>query len=301
MNHRVSVIGTGRMGSALATALNNKGFSTTVWNRTSSKTAALARLGVRVAESLKAAALASDVVIVSISDYQTTQQLLHDPDVAAALGGKILVQLTSGIPEEAEHMQSWAKQYEISYLDGAIMSYPSGIGAPECTIFYSGPQEVFNRVKSVLMALAGNTLYVGTAIGHASALDLSGLTFVLGAMFGFVQGYIISEAEGLPPEVFTGSIKGMLPVMGEILEAISSRIQKKDYAGSEATLEAWSIGPKELIEWSKDRRMDRRIADAQIDLFEQAIKAGQGQADFAYFYEIFNRNTGKKSQVETCS
>ena len=290
MNHKVSVIGTGRMGSALATALHNKGFSTTVWNRTSSKTVPLARLGLRVAESLKAAALASDVIIVNVSDYRTAQQLLQDSDVASALVGKILVQLTSGIPQEARDMESWAGQHEISYLDGAIMSYPSGIGTPECTIFYSGPEEVFSRVKPVLMALGGNTLFVGAAIGHTSALDLSVLTFVLGAMFGFVQGYIVSEAEGIPPEAFIGSIKGWLPATGMILEAISTRIQKKDYAGTEATLEAWSIGPKELIEWSKGRRMDRRIADAQISLFELAIKAGQGQADFAYLYEIFRRN-----------
>jgi 3-hydroxyisobutyrate dehydrogenase-like beta-hydroxyacid dehydrogenase len=101
MNHEVGVIGTGRMGSALATALHNKGFSTTVWNRTSSKTVALARLGLRVAQSLKAAALASGVIIVNVSDYSTTQQLLQDPGVASALAGKILVQLSSGTPQEA--------------------------------------------------------------------------------------------------------------------------------------------------------------------------------------------------------
>jgi 3-hydroxyisobutyrate dehydrogenase-like beta-hydroxyacid dehydrogenase len=188
MNHGVSLIGTGRMGSALATALHNKGFSTTVWNRTSAKTVHQARLGLRVAESLKAAALASDVIIVNVSDDRTAQQLLQDPGVASALAGKILVQLTSSIPQEAREMESWAGQHGIFYLDGAIMSYPSGIGAPECTIFYSGPEEVFNRVKRVLMALGGNTLFVGPAIGHASALDLSALTFVLGAMFGFVRG-----------------------------------------------------------------------------------------------------------------
>lgn len=88
------------------------------------------------------------------------------------------------------------------------MSYPSGIGAPECTILYSGPEEVFNRVKPILMALGGNTLFVGTAIGHASALDLSALTFVLGAMLGFVQGYIVSETEGLSP----GSIHGIYQI-----------------------------------------------------------------------------------------
>ncbi len=278
------------MGSALANALHNKGLSTTVWNRTSSKTVALAQLGLRVAESLKAAALASDVIIVNVSDYSTAQQMLQDPGVTTVLAGKILVQLSSGTPQEARHMESWAKQHEISYLDGAIMSYPSGIGAPECTILYSGPEELFNRVKPVLLAMGGNTLFVGTAIGNASALDISCLTFVLGAMFGFVQGYIVSEAEGLPPEAFVGSVKGLLPIMGPILEAISARIQTKNYVGNEASLEAWSIGPKELIDWSKDRRMDRRIADAQMGLFEQAFKAGQRQADFAYFYEIFRKN-----------
>lgn len=208
------------------------------------------------------------MIIVNVSDYSTTQQLLQDPGVTSALAGKILVQLSSGTPQEARHLESWTRLHEISYLDGAIMSYPSGIGTPQCTIIYSGPEEVFNRVKPVLMALGGNAMFVGTAIGHASALDISCLTFVLGAMFGFVQGYIVSEAEGLPAEAFTGSVKGLLPVMGEILEAISSRIQRKDYAGNEATLETWSIGPKELIDWSKDRRMDRRMADAQIGLFE---------------------------------
>ena len=131
MSHEVTVIGTGRMGSALATALYKKGFSTTVWNRTSSKTIALARQGIRVAQSLKAAAMMSDVIIVNVSDYSTTQQLLQDPGVASALAGRVLVQLSSGTPQEARHMESWAKQHGIAYLDGAIMSYPNGIGAPQ--------------------------------------------------------------------------------------------------------------------------------------------------------------------------
>src|SRR5262245_55155592 len=116
MNHKVSVIGTGRMGSALATALHNKGFSTTVWNRSSSKTEALARLGLSVAPSLAAAALESDVTVVNVSDYSATQQLLQVPGVVAALAGKVMVQLSSGIPQEARHMESWARQHDISYL-----------------------------------------------------------------------------------------------------------------------------------------------------------------------------------------
>jgi 3-hydroxyisobutyrate dehydrogenase-like beta-hydroxyacid dehydrogenase len=216
--------------------------------------------------------------------------LLHAPDVASALLGKTLVQLSSGTPQEARRMESWAMQRKISYLDGAIMSYPSGIGTPECTIFYSGAEESFARVKPLLLALGGNPMFVGTAIGHACALDLAGLTFVLGAMFGFVQGCVVSDYEGLPAGVFAQSIQALLPAVGGILEAMAARIPKKDYSGDEATLEAWSIGPKELIEWAKDRRMELSIANAQMSLFEKAFKAGQGQADFSYLYEVFKKN-----------
>jgi glutamyl-tRNA reductase len=55
MSNSVVVIGAGRMGSALATALFHKGFSTTVWNRTGAKTEGLAKLGVRVAKSVEEA------------------------------------------------------------------------------------------------------------------------------------------------------------------------------------------------------------------------------------------------------
>jgi len=115
----VSVVGTGRMGSALATALFKVGFPTRVWNRTAAKTEPLARLGLRVAQKLEAA-MAVDVVIVNVSDYHTTIELLKTPQVATALAGKTIVQLTTGTPQEARQMESWAIQNQTHYLDGAI-------------------------------------------------------------------------------------------------------------------------------------------------------------------------------------
>ena len=151
MNQRVAVIGTGRMGSALAAALMNKGFVTTVWNRTVAKTEPLSGLGVRIANIAEAVGDA-DVVIVNVNNYDSTMQLLRRPEMESALRGKILVQLSSGTPDEARGMQSWARPLAIEYLDGAIMSYPVGIGKPEGTVLYSGSEQLFEHVKPVLLA-----------------------------------------------------------------------------------------------------------------------------------------------------
>jgi 3-hydroxyisobutyrate dehydrogenase-like beta-hydroxyacid dehydrogenase len=60
------------MGSALAMALFHKGFGTTVWNRTASKTEALCRLGLSAAHRLPEAVREADIVVISLSDYPST-------------------------------------------------------------------------------------------------------------------------------------------------------------------------------------------------------------------------------------
>ena len=108
MNYNVTVIGAGRMGSALATVLFHQGFATTVWNRTGAKTKVLSRLGLSVAQSVEESVREADIVVVSVSDYSSTRQLLRQPDIETALRGKIVVQLSSGTPKEAREMDSWA-------------------------------------------------------------------------------------------------------------------------------------------------------------------------------------------------
>jgi 3-hydroxyisobutyrate dehydrogenase-like beta-hydroxyacid dehydrogenase len=161
MNRKVAVIGTGRMGAALATALLNKGFATTVWNRTAVKTEPLSRLGVHVAKDILEAVGQADVVIVNINSYESTTQLLWRPEIESALRSKILVQLSTGTPDEARKMRSWAQPLGIEYLDGAIMSWPVAIGKPEGTVLYSGSEELFNRAKLVLLAFGDNAMFVG--------------------------------------------------------------------------------------------------------------------------------------------
>jgi len=114
MNQKVAVIGAGRMGSALAAALYKKGFDTTVWNRTSSKMEPLSRLGLRVAPSLQEAIGNAEIVIVSLNNYESLNQLVRPPAIESALRGKVLVQLSSGTPDEAREMDPGRDHAELT-------------------------------------------------------------------------------------------------------------------------------------------------------------------------------------------
>jgi 3-hydroxyisobutyrate dehydrogenase-like beta-hydroxyacid dehydrogenase len=75
MSQSVAVIGAGRMGTALATALFNKGFATTVWNRTPANAEPMSRIGVRIAPSVLDAVVHADVVIVNITNYEANSSI----------------------------------------------------------------------------------------------------------------------------------------------------------------------------------------------------------------------------------
>jgi 3-hydroxyisobutyrate dehydrogenase-like beta-hydroxyacid dehydrogenase len=293
MDQKVTVIGTGRMGSALASALFKKGFNTTVWNRTAAKTEALSQLGLRVAHSVVEAVKEAQVVIVSLRDYNSTLQLLQHPEIEPRLHGKILVQLSSGTPMEARAMQSWTQRCGIRYLDGAIWSFPIGIGTPACLILYSGPEEYFNCSKQVLRAFGENAVWVGPEIGQAPALDYAVAgAFVPYSMFGFLQGYVLCEAENIPPAMYMQFVKDSMSILDGYLGGLFEKIQNKDYAGDQGTLEAWYNAPRGLISCGKEHGTDHSIADAQLSLMDRAIKSGNGQADFAYLYEVLKKSSG---------
>ena len=296
MNQKVAVIGAGRMGSALAAALYKKGFDTTVWNRTSSKMEPLSRLGLRVAPSLQEAIGNAEIVIVSLNNYESLNQLVRPPATESALRGKVLVQLSSGTPDEAREMESWARPRGIDYLDGAILNYPVDIGKPQGTVLYSGSDELFNRLKPVLLAFGDNAMFVGKEIGQASATDIACLSFCMGAFLGFLHGYIVYEAENLPVAGYLQVVKTLMPAMEAALADLCEKIKTKDYGNTQASLEntqasleTWAVAPRELIAWCEKHRVNHTFADPQLRLIERAAKAGKGQSDFAYLYEVLKQ------------
>ncbi len=125
---KVSVLGLGRMGSALATALVGEGCEVTVWNRTP-KSLPNAKSVATPEEAFEA-----DVVVTCLPTYEVQQPLLTK-DI------KKLVNLTSGTPEQARATAKWASDNGVEYVDGVIMTVPQQIGTPQARILFSGSSE----------------------------------------------------------------------------------------------------------------------------------------------------------------
>ncbi|NTX55531.1 NAD(P)-dependent oxidoreductase [Myxococcus sp. CA039A] len=284
MKPNISVIGAGRMGSALIKAFLRSGHVTTVWNRTRVRCEPLAALGARIAESVRDAVHAADIVVVNVNDYDTSDHLLRQDEVTRALRGKLLVQLTSGSPALAREQADWAARHGIDYLDGAIMGTPDFIGQPEGTLLYAGPSALFEKHRSTLLALGGNPQHVGENVGHASALDSALLVHMWGSLFGVLQAVAICRAEKLPLETLATFDKALAPVVDGAVADVFARVQRDSLGADEetlATLETHNVAFQHLLDLCKERGIHDGIPRAMDALIQAALKAGHGKDDFA--------------------
>ena len=281
----ISMIGLGAMGSALARALLKSGHGLTVWNRTSQKMEPLAALGAETAERVVDAVQASPLIMVCIDNYAATNQLLRNDDVVPHLAGRTVIQLSTGTPKEARDSEAWLKACGADYLDGAIESYPDGIGAEDGRLLFCGSEAAFQRSEAVLKCLGGDLRYLGENIAAAAALDLAELTESLGRYAGIVHGARLCEAEGVSADLFAS----LYPVgdrareLAEIIHAGDFRLGSL-YDG--ATIRVWEEVVQRLQTQARDAGMNGELPDYLSSLYKRAVAAGHGEEDIAALIKV---------------
>ena len=289
----VSVIGIGAMGAALAKALLADEHRVTVWNRTSSKCAALGRAGARIAHSVAEAVDASRVVIVCVLDYAASDALLHSPEVAARLAGKTLIQFTTGSPLDAQGAAAWAEAHGVAYLDGTIEGYPKDIGTPDGAILYTGARTTFDALQPVLASLSGHAFFVGEQHGAAAVLDGAVIgSFSLVATLGFLYGAALCDAGGVSIDDYLSIALTRLPFIKDNLRTSAEMIKKGDYSGSQAALDAWAAGIEQLVEFSGEVGADSSFPREVLARLQQAVAMGHGQHELAAVFECFRKRPG---------
>ncbi len=279
----VCVIGMGNMGSTLAKALLVKGHNVTVWNRTVSKCESLGEAGATIAASAAVATASTETTVVCVSDHAASASVLQTDEVAVALRGKILVQLSTVTADESRDMGRWAEANGIAYLDGSILGYPQNVLSNDCTIIYSGPKSVFDAGEGMLSAMGGKPKLVGEAVGGAPTFDKTLYANHYGSMLAFFHGAAICHAAGFPLETYVEQVvaggAGYKPRFGELLVNRSY-----DAAGAAMNIDAAAYD--HVVRLTDELGLDATFSTAVATLFERAMADGLGEQGFAAMFKV---------------
>jgi 3-hydroxyisobutyrate dehydrogenase-like beta-hydroxyacid dehydrogenase len=286
VKQEASVIGLGTMGSTLARLLLRSGYGVTVWNRTAEKADALVRHGAVLAPNAAAAARASPIAVMCVHDYKAANWILSGKGFDGALSGRVLVHLSTGSPDEAREMERWARRQGAEYLDGAIQAAPSQMGKADTPILLSGAESAFRKSEPLLKVLGGNLTYLGSDPGAAAAMDAATLSYVYGAMLGFIHGARICEAEGFGVDTYGAIVAAISPSFGEFFKHEGAVIQSGDFAVSESPLAISVEATARLARLARESGINAEFPAFVAAFFERAAAAGYADEEAAALIKL---------------
>lgn len=282
----VSVIGLGSMGVAIAQSLLQSGYRVTVWNRTSEKAELIVKTGAILAPNAAAAISASAVSIICVSDYAASYSILDTDEVKAALAGRILIQLSTGSPQQARDHEVWTQTYQAEYIEGAIVASPTQMGQPEATIFSSGSPSAFHKCEPLLKSVAGNVLYLGEQVSAASTTDLAFLSYLFGSYLGFFHAARILESDDLRVDTFGAMIAQISPVIGGVMKYESELIQSGAYDKPQSSVNMSMVTVDLLMEQAREAGMNNEFPVFAQGLFKKALDAGYGEEEVCALIKV---------------
>jgi 3-hydroxyisobutyrate dehydrogenase-like beta-hydroxyacid dehydrogenase len=282
----VSILGTGRMGAALARTLLGAGLDVCVWNRTPSKSEPLLRDGARRADSPAEAVRASALTVALLSDYDAVLEVLEEIPDGEAVAGRAFVNLTTGAPQQVAACARACRERGLAYLDGAVSGHPQDLGRPASQVLVAGDEATWQAHRATLERFAGETVYLGEEVAAASALDLAMVgCFQTVALCAFVEATAYAAAHGIDATVLTPLAQRLLGKMRGQVEVLASAIHDRDYATDQASIGVYAAALDQVASSMRASGLPARLTAAAWENTATAVAAGRGELGLATQFE----------------
>lgn len=273
------------MGSAIAKAELQAGYSVTVWNRSSDKINPLVDLGALGSATFSEAIKASDHIITCVDGYATSNQLLNDALVTNYLEGKTIIQFSTGTPSEARSSETLLSKHGARYLDGTLLCYPSELGDPDSTILIGGIQSVYKDAKKQLDPLGGDIRYLGENIAAAAAVDLAALSTSVALYMGVAHGAQICKSEGVEVN-HLASVLLHGPRCREMAEIIHTGSYELGSLYDGASLNVWNDVVKRIVSHAEETKTNSELPTFLSQIYQRGVDAGHGAEDRAALVKV---------------
>jgi 3-hydroxyisobutyrate dehydrogenase-like beta-hydroxyacid dehydrogenase len=146
----VAIVGTGRMGSAMARAISRAGHDLVLQNRTTATCMSLAaQLGCRAVQTAAEAAAAADVTITMLADDDAVEATFRGPDglIAGAHAGGVLVDCSTVTPGRLRSLESDVRRTGSGLLDSPVSGSVSLAENGKLTLMVGGTAEDPERAR----------------------------------------------------------------------------------------------------------------------------------------------------------
>ncbi len=283
----VSIIGTGNMGSAVASGLIDAGHRVTVYNRTREKSSRLAARGAIVADSATAAIAASEFTIAVLLDEASTRAVLLADGTRSALAGRKIISAAAMSPEEIIALSRDIGAAGGSLSEVAITTYPAQVEARRSEFVLACAPGHARAWLAIFSDLGPKVHDVGE-IGNASKAQMSMWLSYMFMTIAMTYPVAAFEKLGMPVDVVRALLAGNPTLAIAGANELIPEMSRRAYGTGSFTIDNMIHSVDQAITFAARLGIDTNVMSAIRDVYSRAASMGLGARDVAAVYEAVN-------------
>ena len=279
----IGILGTGRMGAAIAERLLDNGHSVSVWNRSPAKTKALTERGAHLAASPAELVARSEIVLSVLTDAKAIEATYAGPAgvLSGPIDGKLFIEMSTVRP--ATQM---ALAERIRAKRGAMLECPVGgtVGPArngKLLGFVGGKAEDVARARPLLEQMCRRFEHVGD-IGAGASMKLAINLPLLVYWQALAEALALAKPAGLTPERMMDILcdtSGAPSILKLRTPAIVSALSGVSLGAAQFNIDSIRKDLRTMIEEAQALGYVLPTATAALSSFDSASADGLGDSD----------------------
>lgn len=226
---RISVLGLGRMGRAMAARLTGEGFAVAGWTRSGITDDSARDLRLTAYPDIRAAAAVADVILLSLSDDAAVSAVIEEL-TRCDLAGKLVVDTSTVSPDTLRRLAGAIAKAGGAPLDAPISGGPDMVLAGKAGFYVGGAAEHFERFLPVAQAMSNRIHHVG-GLGEGAAAKIVNNMMLLGYWQCLKEAVQVGKRAGLKAEKMMEILSASPAASGAFVHRIPVILSQSDQIG----------------------------------------------------------------------
>jgi len=280
---KIGIVGTGRMGAAIAARLLGLGHEVTVWNRTAEKTRTLAAAGAQVAATPAQLAGASEFIVSILTNAAAIDVAYHGKDglLSGSVAGKLFIEMSTVRPATETALAAKVQAKGAALVDCPVGGTVGPARDGKLFGFIGGAPADVARAKPVLDLLCRRLEHVGP-VGAGASLKLAINLPLLVYWQALGEALALCRPLGLDParlmDIFADTSGGpnVLKVRGG---TIAAALSGKDTGAVTFDVDSIRKDMQTMIEEARALGGALPVTERALECYDQAAREGLGGND----------------------
>lgn len=288
---KVSFIGLGIMGSGMVGNLVKAGHDVTVWNRSSSKYAEIEKMGAKTVSDASQLLPGADFLMYCLADDAAVEAaILSGPALASKVEPTtIAIDLSTIDPETSARERKIYEDRGVSFLDAPVFGTKGEARDGRLWIVIGGPEEVFEKSRSVLEPISETLHYMGEG-GNGTKMKLVGNLLVASQIVSIGEALSLAKKAGLNLQTVL-EVAAVADFKTPIYAGVGAGVIRGDYQVN-FPLKLMLKDAKLIQAFANRLDSPVSIAVTTEELAKEGVDAGMGELNASAIVKVISNRAG---------